>query len=322
MKPFAEKSVIYTERFNKLYILQNMKTLNSFNSIIEFQDYFRTEERCWKYLSKILWEKGKPVCPHCGSVDNAYQFDGTFRFKCADCKKQFKVTTGTMFEGTHLKLRTWFTAIYISCYHSKGISSVNLAKWLRITQKTSWFLLHRIRKAQKENLLPFTETTEIDESYFGGKGTGKRGRGASNKTPVLGIVERGGKVILEPVADVTAKILEEKILSRIADETHVITDKFGSYNNLKYVYDHETIDHSFEYVNGEIHTNTIEGVWGLFKRALYGIYHNVSKKHLTTYCVEFAYRYNTRTLNAQSKFDGILNNVFGKRIRYAELIAH
>jgi transposase-like protein len=301
-----------------------MKTLNSFNSIALFVEAFKTENKCRKYLMNILWENAKPVCPHCGNTGKCYKFANTGKFKCSECLMQFKVTAKTMFEGTHLPLTTWFLAIYLIAYHNKGISSVQLAQYLNVTQKTAWFLLHRIRQAQKENQLPFTGTVEADESYFGGTKKGnKQGRSVRDKQAVMGIVERGGRVALAPITRATAQILESQILSSVDRDARIITDSFSGYYFLKEKYpNHKKIDHSTEYVHGDVHTNTIEGVWGLFKRALFGIYHSVSRYHLNAYCVEFAYRYNTRKLNAQAKFDGILVNVFGKRIKYAELIAH
>lgn len=323
MKLLGTENVIYTARLTNLYILQNMKTFNSFGSIEQFTDHFRTELKCQKYLASVLWENSKPVCPHCGNDGKIYKFSGTGRFKCSECRMQFKVTHKTMFEGTHLRLRVWFIAIYLVAYHSKGISSVQLAKYLGITQKTAWFLSHRIRQAQKENQLPFTGIIEADESYFGGRGKGKRGRGATNQQPVFGMVERNGRVAVMPLADVTAESLEREILAVVDQNARIITDSYYGYHKLNQKYpNHDKVNHTFEFANGDIHTNTIEGVWGLFKRALYGIYHSVSRKHLTRYCVEFAYKYNTRKQSAQAKFDGILNNVFGRRIRYAELIAH
>jgi transposase-like protein len=299
-----------------------MKTLSSFDSVLAFTDHFNNESKCVKYLESILWAGGEPVCPHCGNAGKIYKFAYKNKYKCAECSKQFKATAKTMFEGTHIPLKTWFIGIYLVAYHNKGMSSVQLAKYLHVTQKTAWFLGHRIRQAQKENLLPFKNDTEVDESYFGGSQKGKRGRGAKNKQPVVGIVERKGKVSLKPVANASAEVLEAEILKCVDADARVITDSWLGYANVHKTHkNHDRVNHDKEFANGDIHTNTIEGVWSNFKRTLNGVYHSVSKKHLNRYCIDFCQRYNTREQGAQEKFDGILNNVFGRRIKYAELIA-
>lgn len=301
----------------------NVKAFNSFGSVLAFTDHFDNESKCVKYLESVLWKDGC-VCPHCGNANEAkiYKFAYKNKYKCAECKKQFKVTAKTIMEGTHIPIRTWFIAMYLVAYHSKGMSSVQLAKYLHITQKTAWYLGHRIRRAQKEHQLPFTETVEVDESYFGGTRKGKRGRGAKDKQPVVGMVERKGRVSLTPVPNASAEVLEAEILKCVDTNARIITDCWLGYSSVHKTHEnHYKINHEQNFANGDIHTNTIEGVWSNFKRTLNGVYHSVSKKHLSRYCEDFCQRYNTRGFSPQGKFDEILNNMFGRRIKYAELIA-
>ncbi len=298
-----------------------MQRFDTFDNIENFIKYFYTEDRCRKYIEKIIWD-GEPVCPFCSCTGNTHRFKNNhFWFKCNDCRNKFKITHKTIMEGTHLSLRTWFVAIYFVSTHSKGFSSTQVARYLKVTQATSWYLIHRIRKALQLEKVILSGIVEIDEVYIGGKKKGKRGRGSENKIPVLGMVERGtGRVVIRPVKDTKAETLIPLILDSVSAGTRIITDENPSYNKLKETYQHDTINHSLgKYVDGEIYTNTIEGVWSLFKRALFGIYHSVSEKHLHRYCSEFAYRYSMNKLHEEEKFNLALKNIMSGRLKLKDL---
>lgn len=221
-------------------------------------------------------------------------------------------------------------AIYIFTSHKKGISSVQLGKDLGITQKSAWHLLHRIRYAfgltEPETL---EGEVEIDETYIGGKAKNMhkkerakkiQGRGASGKTAVLGMIERSGRIYVKPVQSTDSQTLQTAIKERVEEGSQIFTDEFPSYRGLEGDYSHETINHSIgNYVNGNIHTNGIESHWSMLKRGIYGIYHQVSEKHLHRYCTEFGYRHNTRKSNEVDRFDSVLAFCEG-RLMYKTLI--
>lgn len=303
----------------------------NFKNLAELTAHFPDDSACREYLELMRWN-GSPVCPHCGN-DTAYKFKNGTYYKCKNCAKKFTVTVGTIFEDTKIGLRKWFIAIYIFTSHKKGISSVQLAKDLGITQKSAWHLLHRIRfafgVAEPETLI---DTVEVDETCIGGKAKNmhksKRakkvtGRGASGKTAVIGLVERNGRVYAKPVTNTDADTLQGVVKERVATGAQVITDEFRSYRGLEQDFTHKTVAHGAgQYVAaGNVHTNTIEGYWGLLKRGIFGIYHQVSSKHLHRYCSEFGFRYNTRKGGEIARFDGVLMQCDG-RLMYKTLISH
>lgn len=291
-----------------------------FKNLAELTQYFPDDQSCRKYLESQRWND-KPICPHCQN-DSVYKFADGKHYKCKSCRRKFTVLIGTVFEDTHIALRKWFIAIYIFTSHKKGISSCQLAKDLGITQKSAWHLLHRIRHAFGVNEVEMMQDeVEIDETYVGGKRKGKRGRGAAGKTAVLGLVERNGRVFAQPVSNVKGKTLQKVVREKVVKGTNVMTDELPSYNGLGIDYLHETVSHGKgEFVRGNVHTNTIEGYWSLLKRGIYGIYHQVSKKHLHRYCTEFGFRYNSRQSGETMRFDNLLSECDG-RLMYKTLTA-
>lgn len=300
----------------------------SFKNLLDLLDYYEDEAICRQLLEEQRWN-GKPVCPHCGH-DKVYRTDRGF--KCADkkCYKKFSVTVGTVFENTKIPLRIWFAAIYVCTSHKKGIASHQLAKDLGITQKTAWFLMHRIREMLKEKAPQMLKNVvEADETYIGGKEKNKhqskktegvQGRSTKTKTAVFGITERGGDVVAYSVEHVDTATLQGGIEKYVEKGATVNTDEWGAYNGLSENYTHEVVNHGAkEYAREFSHTNNIESFWALLKRGIVGIYHHVSPKHLDRYCNEFSYRYNTKKAKDADRFFASLKRTHG-RLTYKRLI--
>lgn len=299
-----------------------------FKNLIELQKYFSNENVCWDYLEQLRWN-GKIVCPFCKS-EKHYKFKNSRTYKCADCQKKFNAKIGTIFENTKIPLSKWFVSIYIATSHKKGISSIQLNKDVGITQKSAWFVLHRIREMLKAKA-PYmlNGTVEIDETFIGQSfknlhtSVRKKLKRSIyvNKTMVFGILERDGNVWTKMVKGVDGKTLKPIIRNTVDKSSTIITDGYGAYSKLNKEYHHEIINHlQDEWVRGEFHTNRIEGYWSQLKRGIYGIYHHASPKHLQRYCDEFSFRYNTRKENESDRFDYSLLNC-EKRLRYNDLIA-
>jgi transposase-like protein len=294
-----------------------------FKSLMDFDKKFPDEQSCRDRLEQARWH-GEPVCAQCGSVRKIYHVADGKLLKCADCRRQFSVRVGTIFEDSALPLKKWFLAIYILNAHKKGISSCQLAKDIEVTQKTAWFMLHRIRYATKHNtfMKPLNGIVEVDETFVGGRADGRGHRDKfNNKTPVFGMVERQGEVRAMPVPQTNASCLMPIINSNISPDAVIMSDDYSVYDNLgRTLKDHKVVNHSKkEYVRGEAHTNTIEGFWSLMKRGINGIYHHVSQEHLHRYTDEFAYRYNSRKSTDPERFENFLERVEG-RLTYKKLI--
>ncbi len=302
-----------------------------FKNLKEMMQNFSDDNKCRSLLENMRWN-GKRVCPHCGVIDSSYQLkDGkTYMCKEKGCRKKFTVTVGTVFENSKIPLSTWFAAIYLCTAHKKGISSLQLSRDLGVTQKTAWFMLHRIREMMMDKApSKLGNIVQVDETYVGGKNKNKhehkkvkesQGRSLKDKTPVLGI-SGNGQVNVQVVPDTKAKTLKPIVEQMVKEGAITVTDEWHSYNALKENYNHIVVNHGQgEYVRGAFHTNTIEGFWSLLKRGIYGIYHQVSPKHLNRYCSEFAGRYNTREIGDGARFALSLKNSVG-RIKYKELIA-
>ena len=309
-----------------------MNTNIKFNNLIELTKYFASERKCAEHLAQLRWGD-TPACVHCGSV-KVYKCKAIKSYICGEkeCGKRFSVITGTFFENTKLPLSKWFIAIYLCFSHKKGVSSCQLARDLSITQKAAWHVLHRIRSLVAEkNPAMFQGIIEVDETYVGGKAGNKhakkrkelkaKGTGYINKTMVFGILEREGRIYTQVVANVFGNNLKPIIKDNVQEGSLVMTDGFGAYHGLNKDYQHEILNHhKGEYVRGKFHTNSIEGFWSQLKRGLYGIYHQVSPKHLHRYCNEFAFKYWTRKASEQQRFDIALLACSGN-LSYKVLIA-
>ncbi|WP_288368952.1 IS1595 family transposase [uncultured Roseivirga sp.] len=295
----------------------------NFKSLPQLLDYFKEEQTAIEYYEKIRWG-GNPTCPHCGK-EKPYKTNRGWRCSDSSCDKKFTVKVGTIFQSSKIPFRTWFAAIWLATNHKKGISSVQLSIDLGITQKTAWFVLHRIREMLKEKapaMLGENNMVEADETYIGGRETNKHfrhrrsrenkllrndGKPYKEKKIVLGLIERSGKVVLRHVPNATKENMVSFIEQHVPEGARLNTDEFKGYSGLGKWYNHETINHSLSvYVDGEVHTNTIENFWSVLKRGLYGIYHQVSDKHLERYLDEFAARFNERASTPREKFNKFL----------------
>lgn len=289
-----------------------------FATLAEFVDYFKDEQTCREHFAQIRFRNGE-YCPHCGH-SKIYRFQNSMRYRCAKCGNDFTIKTGTVFGESKLPLRKWFIAIYLLSTSNKGISSVQLAKQVGVTQKTAWFMDHRIRAALKQGKQLLSGTIELDETYLGGREknkhqskrvAGTQGRNTKTKVPVFGLIQREGEVRAIATDDVKMRTVEKYIMRNAKIGSKLYTDDFSSYSRLGKFFQHEVIRHAIgEYVReGEIHSNTIESFWALFKRGFHGIYHQMSRKHLQRYIDEFSYRFNRRKQNLQSIFTDAVEKV-------------
>ena len=290
------------------------------SSIIDFYSTFSDEQVCRDYLAQARWED-EPVCPHCGSY-KTYKFKDGRLFKCGDCRKQFTVRVGTIFEDSKISLQKWFLAIYLATSLKKGISSVQLAKYLGITQKSAWFMLQRIRYAIETGSYDKLDgEVEVDETYVGGSDKNRAYAKPKSKAIVFGMVERDGHARLHHVKSAGARVLHPAIDKGIEQGATVYTDQAQVYKTLnRRGYEHYSINHGKQqYAVGKIYTQNIENVWSQLKRSVYGVYHHVSWKHLQKYCSETEYRYNTRKMSDFERFDYWFRNI-DSRLSYGELI--
>lgn len=317
----------------KKKLVQNTSTKDD-QVILEVPLACADEKAAVEFIEKYRWGD-YPACPRCGDL-SVYQMQSStagerqanYRWRCHGCKKQFTVRIGTVFEDSRIELRHWCYAFWRASTSKKGVSALEIKRHTGLSYKSALFMLHRIRFAMADSCPgPLKGDVEVDETYVGGKprykGQSKRGRG-TNKTPVLALVERHGRVRTKPVADVTAKTLKQAIRDNVALEARIITDENQSYNGIgsEFVGGHETVCHSAkEYVRGDIHSNTVEGFFSIVKRGLHGIYHAVSKEHLHRYMAEFEFRYNNRELGDGKRTAAAIRGSDGKRLMYKEPVS-
>jgi transposase-like protein len=302
-------------------------TMKHFDTLIQMMTAFPDEQSAIDHFTAIRWADGA-YCPLCGST-KVYHFSDKRTHKCADCRKRFSIKVGTIFEDSKIELRKWMMAIWLITSHKKGIASTTLAKDLGVTQKTAWFMLHRLRHAARTQSFnkPLDGEVEIDETYVGGKasnrhkGDPKNGPGTSGKTAVIGALERGGNVVATVIDSTATATLDGFAHAVVAPGAKVSTDEHSGYRHLGRTFDHGVVRHSAgEYVAAGHHTNGIEGYWSLLKRQIVGIHHYVTPKHLNRYVNESAWRFNLRGIGEGERVNALLESANG-RLRYKELIA-
>lgn len=316
-----------------------------FKTIHEFNDFFKDEKSCYEFYEKERWEDGIPVCPHCGTAKKAYKVKARGKFqdipsyRCSEaaCDLPFTVRTGSIYEGSKVELRKWFQAVYEITTSKKGISSVELATRLGVSQKTGWLMNHKIRTMLEntagELLGESGKTVQADETYVGGKNKnrhkdkkieGSQGRSVADKTPVVGLIEKGGRVMTFVTPDTSAETLCQIIDNNVCDGATIVTDAYKSYATIGNAYNHITVKHQeggyiTERNGNKFHTQNIENFWSQLKRGYIGIYHYMSPQHLHRYCNEFATRYNMREAGNIARFLHVVRNSDTPKITYRTL---
>ena len=307
-------------------------------SLIEMMDRFATEADAREWFEDVFWS-GRRCCGHCGS-ENTHETKNAKPqpYRCRDCKKYFSVRTGTLLESSRIPLRKWAIAIYLCLTSLKGVSSMKLHRDIGVTQKTAWFMIHRIREAWAstggDN--DFGGPVEVDETFFGGKranmSKAKRkelagtGRGAVGKMAVVGAKDREtNRVTAQVVESVDSDTLIPFVEDNAAHGAAIYTDEASAYHGLANMlngYDHEAVTHSLmEYVRGDIHTNGVESFWSMLKRAHKGTFHKMSPKHLNRYVQEFVGRHNMRESGTLEQMRDTVARFVGRRLLYSRLIA-
>jgi transposase-like protein len=294
--------------------------------------YFSDEQVCIDTIAALRWPNG-PICPKCGANEH-YYLASQRRWKCKECYKQFSVKVGTIFEDSAISLDKWLAALWMLVNCKNGISSYEVGRDLGITQKSAWFVLHRLRLALQNNSVNKIggkgSEVEVDETFVGGAArfmhSDKRKRritetGTKDKTAVLGILERGGEVRTAVVGNRKKHALQTNIRAHVKAGSAIYTDALMSYQGIKdHGFEHQVIDHAEKYVDGRVHTNGLENFWSLTKRALKGTYISVEPFHLFRYLDEQAYRFNNRELaHDGERFERALSQIAGKRLTFAEV---
>lgn len=305
------------------------KSPSSFNSLLQLSEYLNNEKKCLKFIEHWRWG-GEIHCPHCG-MDKVYRFKSREIFKCASCQLQFSAKVKTIFEKSKISLKKWILAIYLNGANKKGISSHHLAKEINVSQKTAWFMLHRIRKAiQPDNKEKLQGVIMTDETFVGGKNKNRhtdkkfvkaQGRSFKDKTVVMGMLQQDGDVRCVVIPDVTNASLHSTLLTHVKEKSIVVTDEYKNYKGIKKWFNHQTVQHRFRrYKNEEGYsTNAVEGFWSHLKRTIFGIYHNVSRKHMQAYVDEIAFKYNTRKMDQGERF-GLMMSRINTRLTYKQLV--
>jgi transposase-like protein len=300
--------------------------------------YFANPDNCIDYLAIRRWPDGRVLCPTCGS--DKVKFNASRRlWQCSTHhpKRQFSIKVGTVMEDSAIGLDKWLTAAWLITNCKNGISSYEIARDVKVTQKSAWFMLHRIRLAMQDETLgsKLSGEVEADETFIGGKArnmhknvkarriTGQ-GRNTDDKIMVMGILERGGKVRTKILSDRKQETLHGAVKANVQSGTELFTDTFGAYKGLQGEFEHQVVDHALRYVDGRVHTNGLENFWSLLKRGLSGTYVAVEPFHLFRYLDEQSFRYNNRATKTKpvsdaDRFDMAISNIVGKRLTFAQL---
>jgi transposase-like protein len=309
---------------------------NEPKSLQEAIIFFSQSENCTSYLASNRWPSGIVVCPNCGGKKVSYNVERR-TWKCGSHhpKREFSIKVGTIFEDSAIGLDKWLTAAWMLANCKNGVSSYEIARDLKVTQKTAWFMLHRIRLGLRNEFVgrKLNGDVEADETFIGGKSRNmhvdKRerritGTGGKDKTLVFGLLERGGRIRASVIADRKRKALHSEVRAHVQTGSALYTDALQSYEGLSKDYVHEVIDHAVRYVDGKVHTNGLENFWSLLKRGIGGTYVSVEPFHLFRYLDEQVFRYNNRAtaknkITDADRFRMFIQKIVGKRLTFAEL---
>jgi transposase-like protein len=307
-----------------------MNTTDTPKTLLEAVKFYADFERCKAVMIEARWPDGIVRCPTCGS-DHVRYMTNTRRWKCygKHQRPQFSLKVGTIFEDSPLGLDKWLVAVWLLADSKNGISSYELGRALGVTQKTAWFMLHRVRKAmQAGTFMKLDGEVEVDETFIGGKARNMHvaqrqrritGTGATDKTAVMGIVKRGGEVRTVVVPNRKKRTLQAHVEENVQAGAVLYSDDLRSYDGLAGRYAHQVVDHAVQYVDGRVHTNTLENFWSLLKRGINGTYVSVEPFHLHRYLDEQTLRYNLRKLDDAGRFQAVLGQIVDKRLTYDEL---
>jgi transposase-like protein len=310
--------------------------MNAPKTLQEAIVYFSDSDRCFEYAVKLRWSDGKVVCPRCNSESNYHIRRNTKKgvahlWLCRGCNKQFTVKVGTIFEDSPLGLDKWMMAFWMLCNCKNGISSMEIHRAIGITQKSAWFMLQRLRLALQDDFFgsKLGGEVEVDETFIGGKARNmhvserKRritGTGTKDKTAVMGILERGGKIRTKVVPNRKKQELQSQVRQHVEAGAALYSDALLSYEGLATDYAHQVVDHAVQYVDGRVHTNGLENFWSLLKRGISGTYVSVEPFHLFRYLDEQTFRFNNRKdMNDGQRFKLAMSQIGGKRLTYSEL---
>jgi transposase-like protein len=291
--------------------------------------YFADPERCLNLLSAMRWPNG-PVCPKCNSQRYGFVKSRSV-WQCKDCRKQYTAKLGTIFEDSPIALDKWFCALWMITSAKNGVSSYEVARALGVTQKTAWFMMHRIRLALQKGSIDrkLMGEVEADETYIGGEArnmhkdkrvTKLRTEGSFRKAVVIGMLERKGEVRTAVLNRASGKLVERAVREHVVPGSALFSDQAHAYVKVGRDYAHNVINHAEEYVRGNVHTNSIENYWSLLKRGIKGTYVSVEPFHLFRYLDEQSFRFNTRKDNDQGRFMSALSMIQGKRVTYEQLL--
>ena len=302
-------------------------------SLFDLSEMFPDEATATEWFEALIWPNGRH-CPRCGNTETTEASEKAgLPYWCGACRRHFSVKIGTTLERSRVPLRKWAFAVYLYCTSLKGVSSVKLHRDLKVTQKTAWFMLHRLREAwgESDDLPPFSGPVEADETYIGGKRKNKSnaerkattGRDAVDMEAVVGVKDRAtNKVAARPIPATSSPYTAGFVAESTAPGATVYTDEAAAYNALDPWFDHEAVNHSAnEYVRGAAHTNGMESFWSMLKRGYTGTFHKMSPKHLDRYIAEFSDRHNAREADTADQMAALVAASVGKRLMIRDLIA-
>lgn len=298
-------------------------------ALIEAIQYFADPKVCVEFVKNLVFEDGEVFCRKCGNME-VTALSTRQLWQCKGCRKQFSVKVNTIFEDSPISLSKWLVAVWLITNAKNGISSYEIHRAIGVTQKTAWFLLHRIRHAMAEgSFVKLSGVVESDETWVGGsekhkhvtKQMFKRNGRKDDKTLVMGMLERGGRVVAKVVDNQTKPVITAEVRKHVEAGATLYTDALHSYRSLAGEYNHDFTDHRIQYVRGPVHSNSIEGFWSLLKRSIKGTYTHIEPFHLNAYLNEQALRYNLRKGNDFTRFNQVVGQVAGRRLTWKQLTA-